>query len=70
MRDVANYARCVTAFSRLQLMLAVYNLGIYMKLVRQFRKENRFELGHILAEILQVHTMHNLPHRAQVMTTF
>ncbi len=30
----------------------------------------RFEFGHILIEILQMFTMHNLPHRAQVMTTF
>ncbi len=30
-----------------------------------FGKENRFEFGHTLVEILQVYTMHNLPHRAQ-----
>ncbi len=32
-RDVANYARCITAFSRLRLMSAMYNLGMYMKVV-------------------------------------
>ncbi len=35
-----------------------------------FDKENRFEFGSILVEILQMYTMHNLPHRAQVMTAF
>ncbi len=33
-------------------------------------KENRFEFGHILVEILQMFTMHNLQQRAQVMITF
>ncbi len=35
-----------------------------------FGKENTFEFGHVLVEILQMYMMHNLPHRAQVMTTF
>ncbi len=34
-----------------------------------FGGEIRFEFGHILVEILQMFTMHNLTHRAQVMTT-
>ncbi len=29
-----------------------------------FGKENRFEFGHKLVEILQMNTVHNLPHRA------
>ncbi len=32
MCDVANYARCLPAFSRLHLMWAAYNLEIYMKI--------------------------------------
>ncbi len=35
-----------------------------------FGRETLFEFGDILVEILQMFTMHNLPHRAQVMTTF
>ncbi len=35
-----------------------------------FGKENRFEFGYILVGILQRYTMHNLPHRTQVMTAF
>ncbi len=48
----------------------MYNLGMYMQLVRLIFKENIFEFGYILVEELQMYTMHNLPHRAQVMTTF
>ncbi len=33
-----------------------------------FGEENIFEFGYILVEILQIYTMHNLPHRVQVMT--
>ncbi len=43
----------------------VYDVGLNFLL-----KKNRFEFGYILVEILQIYTMHNLPHRAQVMTTF
>ncbi len=35
-----------------------------------FGKENRFEFGHILVEILQMYTLHNLAHRAHAMTIF
>ncbi len=35
-----------------------------------FGKEIRFEFGHMLVEIFQMYMMHNLPHRAQVTTTF
>ncbi len=42
----------------------IYNMPDY------FGKENGFEFGHKLVEILQMNTMHNLPHRAHVMTAF
>ncbi len=64
-----HYAWCITAFSRLHLMWAMYNLRLYMKLVCFFVKKKRFEFGYTLVEILQIYTMHNSPHRAQVMTT-
>ncbi len=35
-----------------------------------FGKENRFKFAQILVDILQMFTMHNLPHRAQVMTAY
>ncbi len=35
-RDVANYARCITAFSRLYLVWAMYNLRMYMIFVWLF----------------------------------
>ncbi len=36
----------------------------------KFVKENRFAFGHVLAEILQMETVHKLPHRAQVRSKF
>ncbi len=48
-------------------MRAVHNLRIYIKLDNNVGKESTFEFAHILVEIFQMYTMHNLPHRAQVM---
>ncbi len=43
---------------------------MYTNLSDYFVKETRFEFGLILVEILQMFTIHNLTHRAQVMTAF
>ncbi len=53
------------------LFFLLYALSRYIKnLPDDFSREDRLEFGHILGEILLMYTMHNLPHRAQVLTTF
>ncbi len=66
MRDVAIYIRCITAFSRLPLTGAVYYIEYIYNFSDYFSKENRFEFGYTLVEIIQMYTLHDLPHRAQV----
>ncbi len=36
----------------------------------RFVKQNRFAFGHVLVEILQMYSVHKVPHRAQVSSTF
>ncbi len=42
--------------------------NIFKQKAHNFRPN--FEFGYISVEILQIYTVHNLPHRAQIMTTF
>ncbi len=64
------YAWGITAFSRLTASELCVILENVPNISDNCAKESKFVVGHVLAKILQMNTVHTFPHRAQVRSTF